>query len=98
MSTGYDPIRDYLKAMPMHIMDKLNRLKKIQRQLTQKLERQPPPQELAETMQMEWEQFEKLLTQTHRPISLDQLIGKEEDTLLSAIIAMLDHTRSSYAV
>ena len=73
--------------LPVHIMDKLNRLKKIQRQLTQELERQPTPRELAEAMEMELEQFEKLLTQSRHPTSLDQVVGKEEDTCLSAIIA-----------
>ena len=73
--------------LPIHITDKLNRLKKLQRQLSQELKRQPTPRELAEAMEMEWEQFEKLLNQSRRTTSLDQLVGQEDDTLLSALIA-----------
>ena len=73
--------------LPVHIMDKLNRLKKIQRQLIQTLERQPTQRELAEAMEMDVKEFEKLLTQSQYPTSLDQVVGKEEDTSLSAMIA-----------
>ena len=73
--------------LPIHITDKLNRLKKLQRQLSQDLKRQPTPRELAEGMEMDLEQFEKLLSQSRRTTSLDQLVGKEDDTILSALIA-----------
>lgn len=73
--------------LPIHIIDKLNRLKKLQRQLSQDLRRQPTPRELAKAMEMELEQFEKLLNQSRRTTSLDQLVGKEDDTILSALIA-----------
>ena len=73
--------------LPIHITDKLNRLKKLQRQLSQDLRRQPTSEELAEAMGMELKQFEKLLSQSRRTTSLDQLVGKEEDMVLSALIA-----------
>ncbi len=73
--------------LPVHIMDKLNRLKKVQRQLLQTLKRQPTQRELAEAMAMDVKELEQLLTQSQFPTSLDQVVGKEEDTSLSAMIA-----------
>ncbi|MDJ0706227.1 MAG: sigma-70 family RNA polymerase sigma factor [Leptolyngbyaceae cyanobacterium MO_188.B28] len=80
--------------LPIHITDKLNRLKKLQRQLSQELRRQPTPRELAEAMEMDLEQFQKLMSQSRRTASLDQLVGKEDDTILSALIA--DETARPY--
>ena len=73
--------------LPIHITDKLNRIKKLQRQLSQELRRQPTSRELAAAMEMELEQFEKLLGQSRRTTSLDQLVGQEDDTFLAALIA-----------
>ena len=73
--------------LPVHIMDKLNRLKKVQRQLVQTLKRQPTQQELAKAMEMDVKEFEQLMTQSQYPTSLDQVVGKDEDTSLSSMIA-----------
>ncbi|MDJ0707515.1 MAG: sigma-70 family RNA polymerase sigma factor [Leptolyngbyaceae cyanobacterium MO_188.B28] len=72
--------------LPIHVTERLNQLKKHQRQLSQKLGRRPTRRELAEAMGMEWERFEQLLVQTQRTTSLDQLIGEEEETPLAALV------------
>ncbi|MDJ0703941.1 MAG: sigma-70 family RNA polymerase sigma factor [Leptolyngbyaceae cyanobacterium MO_188.B28] len=73
--------------LPIHVTDRLNRLKKLQRQLSQTLGRQPTQEELAEAMGMALEQFEQLLVQSQRTASLDQLVGKEEETSLAALLS-----------
>ena len=73
--------------LPIHVTDQLNRLKKLQRQLSQTLRRQPTQAELAEAMGLGLEQFEQLLVQSQRTTSLDQLVGTEEETSLAALLS-----------
>lgn len=72
--------------LPIHVTEKLNRLKKIQRQLTQKLGRQPTRKELADAMGMTLETFDRLLLQSRQTTSLDQKVGEDEKTPLAALI------------
>ncbi len=82
--------------LPIHITEKLNRLKKVQRQLSQQLGRPPTRKELAEAMAMTLEKFDELLIQSRRTTSLDQRVGEDEKTSLSALIP--DHSPGPDAV
>ena len=72
--------------LPIHVTERLNRLKKIQGQLSQKLGRAPTRRELAEAMDMTLEQFDELMLQSRTTTSLDQHIDDDEKTPLSSII------------
>ncbi|MBD2327954.1 sigma-70 family RNA polymerase sigma factor [Alkalinema sp. FACHB-956] len=72
--------------LPIHVTERLNQFKKVQRQLTQTLGRQPRRSELALALEMDVEQLEDLLAQTRKTTSLDRLVGDDE-TPLSEMIA-----------
>ncbi|NET36788.1 MAG: sigma-70 family RNA polymerase sigma factor [Cyanothece sp. SIO1E1] len=82
--------------LPIHITEKLNRIKKIQWQLGQELRRQPTKQELASAMGMPLNQFDQLLACSQRTTSLDKTIGKDDDASLSALLA--DDTANPEAI
>ncbi|MGI0494369.1 sigma-70 family RNA polymerase sigma factor [Alkalinema pantanalense CENA528] len=72
--------------LPIHVTERLNQLKKVQRQLTQTLGRHPRRSELALALEMDQAQLEELMTQTRKTTSLDRLVGDDE-TPLSEMIA-----------
>ncbi|MBE7385720.1 MAG: sigma-70 family RNA polymerase sigma factor [Leptolyngbya sp. SIO1E4] len=72
--------------LPIHVTAKLNCLKKVQRQLSQKLGRPPTREELADAIAMTLEKFDELLLQSRQTTSLDQRVGEDEKTPLAALI------------
>jgi len=68
--------------LPIHIVEKLNKLKKAQRELKQKLQRNPTETEIAESLDMSREQLRQLLQLRRRSLSLNHRVGKGEDTEL----------------
>ncbi len=68
--------------LPIHIVEKLNKLKKMQRELKQKLQRSPNETELAEALDISRTSLRQLLQLRRRSLSLNHRVGKGEDTEL----------------
>lgn len=68
--------------LPIHIVEKLNKLKKAQRILKQKFQRNPNEQELAQELDMSRSQLRQLLQLRRQSLSLNHRVGKGEDTEL----------------
>ncbi|MFP4101135.1 RNA polymerase sigma factor, RpoD/SigA family [Coleofasciculus sp.] len=68
--------------LPIHIVEKLNKLKKVQRELKQKLQRTPDETELAEALDISRTNLRQLLQLRRRSLSLNHRVGKGEDTEL----------------
>lgn len=68
--------------LPIHIVEKLNKLKKAQRNLKQKLQRNPIEEELAEELEISRSQLRQLLELRRQSLSLNHRVGKGEDTEL----------------
>jgi RNA polymerase sigma factor (RpoD-like family) len=68
--------------LPTHIIEKLNKLKKVQRILKQKLHRNPNESELAEELNIPPTQLRQLLELRRQSLSLNHRVGKGEDTEL----------------
>ncbi|MEL6495873.1 MAG: RNA polymerase sigma factor, RpoD/SigA family [Cyanobacteria bacterium J06623_7] len=68
--------------LPIHIVEKLNKLKKAQRNLKQKLQRNPSETELAKELKITPPQLRQLLELRRQSLSLNHRVGKAEDTEL----------------
>jgi RNA polymerase sigma factor (sigma-70 family) len=68
--------------LPIHIVEKLNKLKKAQRILKQQLQRNPSEKELATELEVDVEQLRQLLQLRRQSLSLNHRVGKGEDTEL----------------
>ncbi|WP_036477198.1 RNA polymerase sigma factor, RpoD/SigA family [Myxosarcina sp. GI1] len=68
--------------LPIHIVEKLNKLKKAQRHLKQQLQRNPNETELAEELKISLSQLRQLLELRRQSLSLNHRVGKAEDTEL----------------
>ncbi len=72
--------------LPIHITEKLNKIKKTQRELSQKLGRSAEPQEIAAELNLETSQIREYLSIARQPISLDVRVGDNQDTELSELL------------
>lgn len=72
--------------LPIHITEKLNKIKKTQRELSQKLGRSADPQEIAQELGLETSQIREYLSIARQPISLDVRVGDNQDTELSELL------------
>jgi RNA polymerase sigma factor (RpoD-like family) len=72
--------------LPIHIVEKLNKLKKAQRELKQELHRNPTEEELAQSLDIEASQLRQLLQLRRRSLSLNHRIGKGEETELMDLL------------
>lgn len=68
--------------LPIHIVEKLNKLKKAQRNLKQRLQRNPSEDELAQELKISPPQLRQLLELRRQSLSLNHRVGKAEDTEL----------------
>ena len=68
--------------LPIHITEKLNKIKKVQRELAQKLGRSPLPGEVAKELDLEPSQIREYLNMARQPVSLDVRVGDNQDTEL----------------
>ena len=68
--------------IPVHMIETMNKLVRAQRQLVQKLGREPRPEELTEEMEMPLEKVQMVLKIAREPISLETPIGEDEDSHL----------------
>jgi RNA polymerase sigma factor (RpoD-like family) len=72
--------------LPIHIVEKLNKLKKAHRELRKELNRNPTEAELAEALEMTPEQLRNLQQVRRRSLSLNHRVGKGEDTELMELL------------
>ena len=72
--------------LPIHITEKLNKIKRVQRELSQKLGRNATVAEIAEALELETAQVREYLTMSRQPISLDVRIGDNQDTELQELL------------
>ncbi|MBD2293835.1 RNA polymerase sigma factor, RpoD/SigA family [Anabaena sphaerica FACHB-251] len=78
--------------LPIHITEKLNKIKKAQRQLSQELGRAPTVSELAQELELTTKQVRECLEKARLPLSLDLRLGDNYDTELGE---MLEDTGAS---
>ena len=72
--------------LPIHIIERLNAIKKAQRQISQQKGRTATAEELAATLEISPEAVRKLLEQTRHPLSLDVKVGSEQETELADLL------------
>jgi RNA polymerase primary sigma factor len=72
--------------IPVHMVEKLNKVVHIERQLVQRLGREPRPDEIAEELEMTTEEVREILRMAQHPISLEKPIGEEEDSELGDFV------------
>jgi len=72
--------------LPIHIVEKLNKLKKAHRELRRELQRNPTEAELAEALDMAPDQLRSLQQVRRRSLSLNHRVGKGEDTELMELL------------
>ncbi len=72
--------------LPIHITEKLNKIKKVQRELAQKLGRSPSPGEIATELELEPAQIREYLNMARQPVSLDVRVGDNQDTELQEML------------
>ncbi|MBW4491349.1 MAG: RNA polymerase sigma factor, RpoD/SigA family [Trichocoleus desertorum ATA4-8-CV12] len=72
--------------LPIHITEKLNKIKKAQRQLAQKLGRAATAAELAEELELTPRQVRDYLERARQPLSLDLRVGDNQDTELGELL------------
>ena len=73
--------------IPVHMVETINKLVRIQRQLVQELSREPSPQEVAERMGISVEKVQQIQKIAQEPISLESPVGEEEDSNLGDFIS-----------
>jgi RNA polymerase primary sigma factor len=72
--------------IPVHMVETINKLIRVQRQLLQELGREPTPEEIGEKMEMTADRVREILKISQEPVSLETPIGEEEDSQLGDFI------------
>jgi RNA polymerase nonessential primary-like sigma factor len=72
--------------LPIHITEKLNRIKRTQRELAQTLGRSPNANEVAEALELTAEEIREYLVLSRQPVSLDLRVGDNQDTELQDLL------------
>lgn len=72
--------------LPVHVIEKLNKIKRVQRDLSQKLGHTPNATEIAQALSLEPQQVRYYLQLARQPMSLDMRVGLEKDTKLQDML------------
>lgn len=72
--------------IPVHMIETINKLNRIARQMLQEMGREPTPEELSERMEMPEDKVRKVLKIAKEPISMETPIGDDEDSRLGDFI------------
>ena len=72
--------------IPVHMVEKLNKVVHIERQLVQRLGREPQPEEIAIELEMTPEEVREILRMAQLPVSLEKPIGEEEESELGDFV------------
>ena len=73
--------------IPVHMVETINKMARIQRQLTQELGREPSAEEIGEKMELSAERVQDIQRISREPISLEATVGEEEDSSLGDFIS-----------
>jgi RNA polymerase nonessential primary-like sigma factor len=84
--------------LPIHITEKLNKIKKTQRELSQTLGRSPTTLEIARSLELEVAQVREYLSISRQPISLDVRVGDNQDTELSELLEDVSASPENFTV
>ncbi|MEW6554863.1 MAG: RNA polymerase sigma factor RpoD [Actinomycetota bacterium] len=76
--------------IPVHMVETINKLIRVQRSLLQELGREPTPEEIAEQMELTPEKVREIIKVSQEPVSLETPIGEEEDSHLGDFIEDAD--------
>ena len=77
--------------LPVHMVEKLNQIRKVRQTLAQTLGRKPTKQELAGALDMDEDKLEQVLDVSQRTLSLHAWVGRDEDTELMQLIQDADN-------
>jgi RNA polymerase nonessential primary-like sigma factor len=83
--------------LPIHITEKLNKIKRVQRELTQNLGRVPTAAEIADALELEPGQIREFLLMSRQPVSLDLKVGDNQDTELQELLEDTNASPETYA-
>ena len=72
--------------IPVHMVEKLNKVVHIERQLVQRLGREPKPEEIADELEITTEEVREILRMAQLPVSLEKPIGEEEESSLGDFV------------
>ena len=84
--------------LPIHITEKLNKIKKTQRDMTQRLGRAATVEELARALELTPKQVRDYLERARQPLSLDLKVGDNQDTELADLLEDTSQSPEEYAV
>ncbi|MGC9503797.1 RNA polymerase sigma factor, RpoD/SigA family [Baaleninema sp.] len=84
--------------LPIHIVEKLNKLKKTYRKLGQELNRQPTEAELSEALDLSPKQLQQLQRVSQRSLSLNHYVGDEDNTEILDLLEDTDNKSPDYQV
>jgi RNA polymerase primary sigma factor len=76
--------------LPVHVLEMLSKLSRVERDMHQRLGREPTPEELAAELDRTPDQIEELLRTSRQPISLDSTIGEDGETSIGDLIEDVD--------
>jgi len=81
--------------LPVHVLEMLSKLSRVERDMHQRLGREPTPEELAVELDRTPDQIEELLRTSRQPISLDSTIGEDGETSIGDLIEDIDAPEAS---
>src|ERR1039457_4544100 len=84
--------------LPVHVLEMLSKLSRVERDMHQKFGREPTPEELAVELDRTPDQIEELLRTSRQPISLDSTIGEDGETSIGDLIEDVDAPEASELV
>ncbi|MFC4587758.1 RNA polymerase sigma factor [Sphaerisporangium corydalis] len=84
--------------LPVHVLELLSKLSRIERDMHQRLGREPTPEELAVELDKTPDQIEELLRTSRQPISLNATIGEDGETTIGDLIEDVDAPEASEVV
>jgi RNA polymerase primary sigma factor len=84
--------------LPVHVLEMLSKLSRIERDMHQRLGREPTPEELAVELDKTPDQIEELLRTARQPISLNATIGEDGETTIGDLIEDVDSPEASEIV
>ncbi|GLX01845.1 RNA polymerase sigma factor [Microtetraspora sp. NBRC 16547] len=84
--------------LPVHVLEMLSKLSRVERDMHQRLGREPSPEELAVELDKTPDQIEELLRTSRQPISLDSTIGEDGETRIGDLIEDVDSPEASEVV
>jgi RNA polymerase primary sigma factor len=84
--------------LPVHVLEMLSKLSRVEREMHQRLGREPTPEELARELDKSPAQVQELLRTSRQPISLDSTIGEDGETRIGDLIEDTDSPEASELV